>query len=409
MNSIVIFLHRLNIDGATMVVYDTLKYTNFCSYFEKITIVSAHDGEMSDFFRQLNVNVVCFPFDSLKYTNKELINHFFHKPSIKLLKKLYKGRKNQYYRKLWTLFLEHSHFWINSLDNIPILFRCALESNSKGIVLAHESLARDSFIRQTVDFSFEKIEYLNHMTLRENIKVLWPSSSTVEFGKKALNTDRVYKLPYFVTKTENENKEYSNLDTIKFMVTGWYCNRKNQKVIIDVFKEIEKKFANDKNYRNWNLTFVGTSYLDQEYYNFMDSSLNELPPSRLNFYSLIDNDKMKSKLANYHFVLIPAYSEALPVTVMDAMNCGTLVISTDCEGSEDMIKHEDNGFVYERQTFSQLFNILERILKKDVYLENDFTIMSNQAKEHIRTTFSMDKFQSNLNQYLNISLYEGKL
>lgn len=398
--SLIIFTHRLYVDGATMVVKDALEHSCIRDLYSKITIISSVDGEMGMIFRDMGCDVKCFPYQDLALIGrKDLLLSTIKNCNWNSIKYFFSKYGNKIYKSLVDLFLEHDNFWINSIDQHELLFQAAIDSNKPGIIFAHESFAPDSFIRQSVDISWGKHVYLNRMAEESKVKIAWPSSSTVEYAKKALHTKKVQLLPYFVTPADKLNTQYQNLDQIRFLVTGWFCDRKNQKVLIDVFKEIQERFTDREDYRDWTLSFIGTSFLDQNYYKFMNESIKELPPSRLSFSSLVNNSKMKRKLLDYHFVLVPAYSEALPVTTMDAMNCGTIVISTDCEGSEDMIVDGESGYIYERQNFTKLFTIIESILNKKKTDSKKLNSISNQAAKSIRK-FNVKSFNINIKKLL---------
>lgn len=395
-NKLVIFLHRLNIDGATMVVKDAIEHTFLKSEFDGITIVSNFDGEMKPIFESLGCQIEIFPFEELRFGSaRKLIKEGIKRRKLFYIKKAYQLKKNAYYKRLNILINSHDYIWINTIDHPPALFDIVSKNNKiKGFIFGHESFSRDSFIRKTVDLSVEKLESIKKAIKNNNVKLAFPSSSTVNSAKNILNINNVIKLPYFIVENDYRNLTSDSLDTIKFLITGWFCDRKNQKVLINVFKEINEKLCNKKVYRDWDLTFVGTNFLDQNYYDFMNNSLEILPPSKLNFCSMIDNEQMKKMLGEYHFIVTPSYSEALPVTIMDAMNIGTLVITSDCEGIEDMLDN-DSGFIFKRQHFSKLYEIIKYVLDKNMFLQKDFDKMSLNSRKKIKE-FSPENFEDKI-------------
>ena len=63
--NLIIFLHRLNIDGATMVVKEAIENDRFRNSFNEITVVSISDGPMHNYFTKRNCNVIIFPIEDL--------------------------------------------------------------------------------------------------------------------------------------------------------------------------------------------------------------------------------------------------------------------------------------------------------------------------------------------------------
>ena len=52
--------------------------------------------------------------------------------------------------------------------------------------------------------------------------------------------------------------------------------------------------------------------------------------------------------------------EGLPLSVLEAMNCGKPLLLSDCVGNVDTVKNGDNGFLY--HTVKDAVNIIEEIL-----------------------------------------------
>ena len=51
------------------------------------------------------------------------------------------------------------------------------------------------------------------------------------------------------------------------------------------------------------------------------------------------------KLRNSDFLLLPSLEEGIANVVLEAMAIGTIVISTDCGGMKEVVKHKENGFL----------------------------------------------------------------
>jgi glycosyltransferase involved in cell wall biosynthesis len=64
--------------------------------------------------------------------------------------------------------------------------------------------------------------------------------------------------------------------------------------------------------------------------------------------------------------LLTSRTEGLPGVVLEAMACGCVVISTDNDGSLEILRHGENGIVVPRGDIPAFLREIERILKDDV-------------------------------------------
>ncbi|MFR3500127.1 MAG: glycosyltransferase, partial [Paraclostridium bifermentans] len=67
-------------------------------------------------------------------------------------------------------------------------------------------------------------------------------------------------------------------------------------------------------------------------------------------------------------LVLTSNSEAFGLVLVEALQRGLPVISSDCEGPKDIIKNYKNGFVFERGNYHQLANIFNGISDKIIAL-----------------------------------------
>lgn len=68
--------------------------------------------------------------------------------------------------------------------------------------------------------------------------------------------------------------------------------------------------------------------------------------------------------AKHHALIQPSRFEGLPITIVEAMHCGRMVIVTDVAGNAEVVQDGVNGFVAEAPTERHLHAALERAWEK---------------------------------------------
>ncbi len=69
-------------------------------------------------------------------------------------------------------------------------------------------------------------------------------------------------------------------------------------------------------------------------------------------------------------VVVPSLYENFPGVILEAMSCGTIVIASRVGGIPEIIKHEDNGLLFEKNNAVDLKNQIKKILDETVNKKN---------------------------------------
>ena len=181
-------------------------------------------------------------------------------------------------------------------------------------------------------------------------------------------------------------KEYTGLalksEKDKIIVSaGRLMPQKNQKMLIDAFSAIMKKFPEyqlviygEGNYREELESYVKSLKLEERV--FMPGSVTDL------------YDKMKSAEL---FVLSSDY-EGMPNALIEAMCLGLPVISTKVSGATDLINHGKNGLLTEVGDKKEMENAMEQMLS-DENLREKMAIEAVQLAEMLRTDEVLKQWQ----------------
>ena len=98
--------------------------------------------------------------------------------------------------------------------------------------------------------------------------------------------------------------------------------------------------------------------------------------------------EVQQLMRNADLLLLPSIEEGIANVVLEAMQLGTLVLSTDCGGMEEVIEHGENGFVVPVRDVEKMANAIVEI--SNLNQEKRSTIIEN-AKETIKRQHTEEK------------------
>lgn len=179
-----------------------------------------------------------------------------------------------------------------------------------------------------------------------------------------------------------------------FLFVGRFVDKKAPYFLILSFSLIAKKFPEAKLY------MAGDGYLLQvckDLVNFL--GLND----RISFCGVLNRtqliSKMKDSLAlvQHSKTALSGDSEGTPVIVLEAQAAGLPVIATRHAGINDVVVHNESGFLVEENDVSDFARYMELMLSMS---QEECNTMSNAAKTVIRERFPMDKHIAKINNLL---------
>lgn len=136
------------------------------------------------------------------------------------------------------------------------------------------------------------------------------------------------------------------------LVTSGNFKKRNLRLLIEAFKEIQKKYSNA-----W--LFVGGGNIDQRY--------KDMISERVTFAPLLLDVK------NYYYLLdafcLPAHIEEFGRSVLEAMFCGKPVVTTTTVGASEIIEGRGRELILETINKEELVKKLERLFDSDLYFE----------------------------------------
>lgn len=198
---------------------------------------------------------------------------------------------------------------------------------------------------------------------------------------KNLNTNNIQLRPNFIdisifTDMESErNKE--------ILLVGRLEDQKNLEFII-------------KEYENFNLpklNIVG----DGSKKNYL---LNQINSKSLNieYHGKVLNNKLTYFYNKFEFYLIASHYEGNPKSLLEAMACGNVVIGSNVTGINNIIKHRENGLLFDLE-YGNLSKQINLILDGSY----DLNILKLNSIKFIKETHSLNELSKlELNDYRTI-------
>ena len=163
-------------------------------------------------------------------------------------------------------------------------------------------------------------------------------------------------------------KKISFKPTNKFIVA---CHLRKEKGIQDLIlavNEIKKEHNFD-----FSIDVYGKGYYKEQLNKMIvDFSLQNI----FSFKGSVSN--LNEIYCNYDYLLHPSHGETFCYTVLESLICNLPVITTRKEGNVlDLVKENQNGFLFEVSKIDQLKEILLKVLNQNYNLENNSVINDN--------------------------------
>jgi glycosyltransferase involved in cell wall biosynthesis len=115
-----------------------------------------------------------------------------------------------------------------------------------------------------------------------------------------------------------------------------------------------------------------------------------------------DGSKLLNLIRESSFIIVPSeWYENNPMTVVEAFALGKPVIGANIGGIPELVKDNENGFLFKSKNIEELSNVIEKAgnLNKSEYLR-----LSSAARK-----FALDHFDEDVHYHKLVSLYEKAL
>jgi len=142
----------------------------------------------------------------------------------------------------------------------------------------------------------------------------------------------------------NDGKK--SFDIVNFLFVGRFVSIKNVPMLIDAFNQISNL--------NSTLTICGYGEQEDDIIKLVNSSPRK---NDINFIGKTNNIQEFYKKSNV--LCLPSTREGLPITILESLNFGLAVITSNVGGNSQFVKHEYNGFLLDEINCESLVKYME--------------------------------------------------
>lgn len=210
-------------------------------------------------------------------------------------------------------------------------------------------------------------------TVLSRTNVIVPLNENIKIYLEGNNFKNTLFIPNAVDATKYTNK----YDEDFILFAGRLDKVKGISYLIQAFSDISKRY-------DTNLLIVGSGPHENELKNMV---MLENIENRVHFIPMVDKNKLRDYLSRCSVFVLPSLFECMPVTLLEAMASGKPVIASYIPGPKDVITHEHDGFLFEKENVEDLKKYLEQCLQN----ESLRRIIGNNARKTIEDTFVFNK------------------
>lgn len=229
-------------------------------------------------------------------------------------------------------------------------------------------------IRRATLKNADKITVVSSAIKREILTKI-VSNSTIEVVSMGVDSDR-----FNPNKKDNSIKEKYGIEGPFLLFVGRLVEKKGVRYLIESMPEIVKEFPKTK------LLIIGKGTLEKE---LKDLNKKLGLGGNVFFTGEIANFELPKYYATADIFIGPSIiaeggdREGLPVTFMEAMSCGAIIVTTDLEGNKDLILNNHSGFIISQRSTKHISDKVLELLKNRSLMSR----IRNQARERIIRQF----------------------
>lgn len=116
--------------------------------------------------------------------------------------------------------------------------------------------------------------------------------------------------------------------------------------------------------------------------------------NEVTFLKKMDLESVKHKIQASDILLLPSVEEGIANVALEAMALGTMVVSSDCGGMTEVIKDNENGFIFKVRNVDQMADKIQYVMKlsdeaqREIVKNARFTIENQHSAEMMIRSFS---------------------
>ncbi|AEI50297.1 glycosyltransferase family 4 protein [Runella slithyformis] len=284
------------------------------------------------------------------------------------------------------VYLSGARSFMGTLRNLPMI--AWSRWRHQRIIMHYHCGDYTEFLSQQPNW-FQKVSCWAHEQC-EDIIILGSSiRQQFELNKDVAGKLRV--IPYGISLSSTEKKYIESSISLLFL-----SNLIHTKGYWDVLKAIDI-LVNMWQYRNLTCDFCGSFMTnsddptnitsEQAKLNFDNFVEKRNLQNFVSFHGPVVDEKKKKFLKKAHVLLLPTYynTEGQPISILEAMAHGQVVISTAFRAIPDMVHDQKTGFLLPPCNANAIAEKIKWLIDNP----SQYSEMSQRALEHVKSNFSM--------------------
>jgi len=384
MKSILIIHQSSELYGSDKTILFFCKELDKTKYFPIVVIPS--DGPLKREFEKENIQVVIAPVLKLyrNIVNPKNIFTFYkdYFASMKILKKLHEEHNFQ---------LVYSHTLA-----VLIGFFFAKKNKIKHLWHVQEIINKPAFVNK----AFKKLLSLkaNHKAIYDSIQTMkfWTKNSEIlqnksDFVWNGLNLDEKYNTSEEEIREIRESFFKSENNQIVIGLIGRINGWKGQQLLLDAYKLVR----NDSNYKNTKLVFVGSAPPNQDF--FVEDLKTKI--GELNFQEYVIIVPFQQNIWKFwdsiDIAVVPSTEpEPFGMVAIEAMAAKKPTIVANHGGLQEIVIHDQTGFLFEPRNATDLAKHLKLLINDD----NKRKSFGESGYSRVKEVFSMKNHTDKLEE-----------
>jgi glycosyltransferase involved in cell wall biosynthesis len=128
---------------------------------------------------------------------------------------------------------------------------------------------------------------------------------------------------------------------------------------LDVFLEALSNLRIDE-IKDFNITIISPDFPNDDYAKKCVDICRKF--NQINLKYDLTQSEVREEMNHAHAIIVPSQSEVAPLVVLEALSMKLPVIGSKIPAITDLISHEENGFLFERNNSNELVEILKKII-----------------------------------------------
>lgn len=133
-------------------------------------------------------------------------------------------------------------------------------------------------------------------------------------------------------------------------------------------------------------------YEGTDYQEYIDSQVKRLPGSSVIWHNVVPQRQLLEYFHRASVLTMPSLSEALPMTVLEAMSTATPVVASDVGGISQVVRHENTGLLVDSDESEELAQSVVRVMKDQALASR----LGDNAREFILNNCAWERVAARL-------------